>query len=189
MTTTMRPARRRGTRALAAAVVAGSLALAAAGCGESGDYAVPDRVCGVPVDAGTLSPLLPDGEKLTESRRDKGPESKSCRVTVDDTLVVYLAGDITDRGTDAVSPADRGLRRLGEPALVQGVGDKAAVADGGAKAMASCTYKGEPRQFVGLVQLEADDPVPTKTPERRDALLAFLKSWFPAAGEAQGCAT
>jgi hypothetical protein len=187
--TTMRPARRRGTRALVAAAVAGALALLAAGCGESGGYAVPDRVCGVPVDADTLGPLLPDGEKVTESHRDKGRESGSCRVTVDDTLVLYLAGDITDPGTDAVSLQDRGLRRLGEPALVQGVGDRAAVADGGAKAMASCTYEGEPRQFVGLVQLESDDPVPAKTADRRDALLAFLKSWFPAAGKAQGCAS
>ncbi|WLW53906.1 hypothetical protein [Streptomyces sp. YU58] len=188
MTTTMRLGQRRGGRALAAAGVAGALALVAVGCGGSEGYAVPDRVCGVPVDADTLSPLLPDGEKLTENHRDKGPGSESCRVTVDDTLVLYLAGDITDRGTDAVSLADRGLRRLGEPALVQGVGDRAAVADGGAKAMASCTYEGEPRQFVGLVQLESDAPVPAETAERRDALLAFLKSWFPAAGKAQGCA-
>jgi hypothetical protein len=166
---------------------AGALALAAVGCGESRDYAVPDRVCGVPVDADTLSPLLPDGEKLAESRRDKGRGSESCRLEVDDSLVLYLAGDVTDRGTDAVSLDDRGLRRLGDPALVEGVGDAAAVADGGAKAVVEGTYEGEPREFVALVQLEDEEPVPTETSERRKALLAFLKSWFPAAGQAQGC--
>jgi hypothetical protein len=168
--------------------VAGALSVATVGCGGPGDYTVPDRVCGVPVDADALSPLLPDGEKLAESRTDKGRGSVSCRVSVDDSLVLYLAGDVTDRGTDVVSLGDRGLQRLGDPALVAGVGDAAAVADGGAKAMAECTDQGEPRAFVGLVQLEGEEPVPAKTPERRDALLAFLKSWFPAAGKAQSCA-
>jgi hypothetical protein len=163
------------------------LSLAAAGCGKSRDYAVPDRVCGVPVDAGALSPLLPDGGKLTERRRDKGPGSVSCRVSVGDSLVLYLAADVTDRGTDAVSLRDRGLRGLGHPALVDGVGDTAAVADDGAKAMAECTHEGAPRLFVGLVELAADDPVPAKTPQRREALLAFLTSRFPAAAGAQGC--
>jgi hypothetical protein len=68
------------------------------------------------------------------------------------------------------------------------VDDTAAVADGGAEAMAECAYAGEPGEFVALVQLEAEDPVPEETSERRDALPAFLTSWFPAAGKAQGCA-
>ncbi|MER6346039.1 hypothetical protein ACWC10_22820 [Streptomyces sp. NPDC001595] len=189
---TARRARCRGTRAPAAAgptVLAGLLAVALVGCGESRsrDYAVPDRVCGVRVDADALSPLLPAGARLTQSRTDKGRGSVSCRVSVDDSLVLYLSGDVTDRGTDVVSLEDRGLRRLGDPALVEGVGDVAAVADGGAKAAAECAYRGAPREFVGLVQLESEDPVPSETEERRDALLAFLTSWFPAAGQAQGC--
>lgn len=175
---------RRGAGVLA---TAGVLAVALTGCGESGDYAVPDRVCGVPVDAGALSPLLPNGEKVDESPVDKGPESVSCRVRVDDSLVVHLSGDITDRDTSAVSLEDRGLARLGNPALTEGVGDVAAVADIGAKAMADCAYEGEPRQFVGLVQLPGENPVPADAAERRNALLAFLKSWFPAAARAQGC--
>ncbi|MFJ5260465.1 hypothetical protein ACIQAC_08300 [Streptomyces sp. NPDC088387] len=179
-----------GSRPLVTAVAAAVLAVTASGCGDSGDsgdYAVPGTVCDVPVDPDALSPLLPDGGKLTDSRTDKGRGSVSCRVSVDDSLVLYLAGDVTDPGTDAVSLEDRGLVRLGDPALVEGAGDTAAVADGGAKAMARCTAGGEPREFVGLVQLEGEDPVPTGTDERRDALAAFLKSWFPAAAEAQGC--
>lgn len=186
---TRRRAGRGGTRALVAATAAGVLAVAVAGCGDSGDRAVPGRVCGVPVDADALAPLLPGDGKVADRRTDKGAGSVSCRVSVDGSPVLYLAGDVTDPGTGAraVSLADRGLRRLGNPALVEGAGDTAAVADGGAKATAQCTRQGRARDFVGLVQLEGEDPVPAGTEERRDALLAFLKSWFPAAARAQGC--
>jgi hypothetical protein len=171
-------------RALA---LAGVLTVAVAGCGTSREYAVPDRLCGVPVAADALSPLLRDGEKLAESSRNEGRGSVSCRVSVDNSLVLYLAGDVTNRGAAGVSPENQGLRRLGNPALVEGVGDAAAVADRGAKAMVMCTYQDEPREFVGLVQLEGEDLVPAETSQRRDALLALLKSWFPAAAEADGC--
>ncbi|AWT43961.1 MULTISPECIES: hypothetical protein [Streptomyces] len=180
---------RGGTRALVAAVTAGVLAVGVAGCGDSGDRAVPGRVCGVPVDADALAPLLPDDGKVADRRTDKGGGSVSCRVSVNGSPVLHLAGDVTDPGTGAraVSLADRGLGRLGNPALVEGAGDTAAVADRGAKAAARCTWQGRDHDFVGLVQLEGEDPVPAGTEDRRDALLAFLKSWFPAAARAQGC--
>ncbi|MFI9818238.1 hypothetical protein [Saccharothrix variisporea] len=146
---------------------------------------MPDQVCGVKVDSGVLSPLLPKGKQLGQSRQDKGPGSVSCRVTVDDSLVLYLAQDLTDPGTDAME--SRGLQRMGDPADVEGVGDRAAVADRGAKAVVECTHEGRPRLFVGLVQLERAEPVPADTRERRDAVLAFLKSWFPAAVSGLGC--
>ncbi|WP_431903020.1 hypothetical protein [Amycolatopsis thermoflava] len=153
--------------------------LAVGGCAADRGYAVPDHVCGVPVDAAALAPLLPGGEGLTESFTDKGQGSVSCRLSVDGSTVLYLAADLTDRGTAAVSLDDEGLRRLGNPVLVDGAGDVTAVADRGTKAAAECTHAGQPRLFVGLVQSEAAPP--------RDALLTFLASWLPAARAALGC--
>ncbi|MEU0464381.1 hypothetical protein ABZ215_10285 [Amycolatopsis sp. NPDC006131] len=161
------------------AVLAIAGLLAVAGCASERGYAVPDRVCGVPVDSAALAPLLPDGEGIGESFTDKAQGSVSCRLSVDGSTVLYLAADVTDRGTAAVSLDDDGLRRLGNPVLVDGAGDVTAVADRGAKAMAECTHAGQPRLFVGLVQSEAAQP--------RDVLLAFLASWFPAARAAAGC--
>ncbi|MEV5301534.1 hypothetical protein [Amycolatopsis methanolica] len=91
------------------------------------------------------APLLPGGEGITESFTDKGQGSVSCRLSVDGSTVLYLAADVTDRGTPAVSPDDDGPWRLGNPELVDGVGDVTAVADRGAKAAAECAHAGQPR--------------------------------------------
>lgn len=51
------------------------------------DYAVPQDLCGVAVDAGDLGPFLPDGKEITV--RDKsGGGTKVCEVVVDDKLAL-----------------------------------------------------------------------------------------------------
>ncbi|MFJ2892648.1 hypothetical protein ACIO53_42125 [Streptomyces sp. NPDC087305] len=162
------------------------LVLATAGCTDSGSraYSVPDEVCGVAVDSDLLSPFLPDGKKLTQRAYDAGQESPRCRLSVDGKLVVYLTGDVVPADTDPVKVQDRALVRLGNPASVD-IGDSARVADNGALAVAKCTYKGQQRKFVTLVQLQKK--VPAKTSQRRDALSSFLKSYFPKAMAKQGC--
>ncbi|WP_052489073.1 hypothetical protein [Streptomyces sp. 150FB] len=129
---------------------------------------------------------MPDGKKLTQQASDAGPESPRCRLVVDRKDVVYIAGDVIPSDTDPVKVDERGLLRMGNPAPVA-IGDEGRLADKGALAVARCTYKGEQRKFVALVQLELQESLPEKTPERRDALAAFLRSYFPKAMEKQGC--
>ncbi|MFJ3897829.1 MULTISPECIES: hypothetical protein [unclassified Streptomyces] len=171
-------------RRTAAAVT--MLVLATAGCTDSGSraYTVPDTVCGVAVDSDLLSPLLPDGEKLTQRAYDAGQESPRCRLSVDGKLVVYLTGDVVAADTDPLKVQDRALVRLGNPAAVD-IGDGARVADNGALAVARCAYEGRQSKFVTLVQLQKK--VPAKTSQRRDALRSFLESYFPKAMAKQGC--
>ncbi|MFF8025198.1 hypothetical protein ACFZDJ_29750 [Streptomyces sp. NPDC007896] len=136
------------------------------------------------VDSDSLSPLLPNGKKLTEKSYDAGPESPRCRLLVDQKLVVYLSGDVVAGDTDPIKVQDRALVRLGSPAAAD-IGDDAVIADRGAMAVAGCTYKGKQQKFAVLVQLEKN--VPEKVSERRDALRSFLRSYFPKAMEKQGC--
>ncbi|MFD7167731.1 MULTISPECIES: hypothetical protein [Streptomyces] len=167
-----------------AAIAAAALALPLTACGGSRDYAVPKQVCGVPLDSGLLSPLLSSGERLSQDKYDTGRESPRCRLDVDKQTVVYLKGDVIDTKTDPIEVNNQLLQRLGNPTPVA-VGEGGRVADSGAIAFANCTYQGKPQRFVAYVELSK--PVPEKTSERRDALVAFLRAYLPAAMKAQGC--
>ncbi|GAA2655962.1 hypothetical protein GCM10010307_69110 [Streptomyces vastus] len=167
-----------------AAIGAAVILLTATACTESRDYTVPDAACGVTVGADVLSPFLPRGENLTQRTYDAGPESPRCRLSVDNKLIVYISGDVVPEDTDPIKVQDRALVRLGSPATVD-IGDDARVADNGAMAVAACTYEGDQRKFVVLIQLERE--IPEKTSERRDALQSVLRSYFPKAMEKQGC--
>ncbi|UNS96744.1 hypothetical protein MMF93_09630 [Streptomyces tubbatahanensis] len=85
----------RKTAALALAA-AGLLSLV--GCSGGGrEYAVPDRICDVPMPSSAVEPLLPDGEKLHQSRRlidDDGTVTGCQTAVVDGPLAVSV--DITE---------------------------------------------------------------------------------------------
>ncbi|GHE99615.1 hypothetical protein GCM10017786_36020 [Amycolatopsis deserti] len=174
-------------RAFALAGVAAALAVTVAGCEQSREYAVPERVCGVPVDPAVLAPLLPGGEQIADRSTDLGAGSGSCRVEVDNSTVLYLGHGVAPRDWDVLAEEGWKLANRGNPTPVAGVGKAAAVANDGAQASAECTYEGEPRLFVGFVGLERAEPVPEEIPARRDALVAFLKAWLPVAATAAGC--
>ncbi|WP_248003159.1 hypothetical protein HEP84_56685 [Streptomyces sp. RLB1-33] len=103
---------------------------------------------------------------------------------MDQNLVVYLSGDVVAGDIDPIKVQDQALVRLGNPATAD-IGDEAVIADRGAMAVASCTYKGKRQKFAVLIQLQKN--VPEKTSERRNALRSFLRSYFPKAMEKQGC--
>ncbi|WP_432087519.1 MULTISPECIES: hypothetical protein [unclassified Streptomyces] len=71
-----------------------ALVVTASGCSQPEEavraFEVPNSLCGTPVSADLLSPLLPaGGEKLEVKRRDSPVgDSLSCSVVVDDTLVL-----------------------------------------------------------------------------------------------------
>ncbi len=175
----------RFVRVVCCAVGTAVLLLTASGCGSSRDYAVPDSVCGVPAASQALSPLLPDGKKLVQDHyASEPPERRRCRVYVDHTLVVWLAGDITDASTDPLKVNEENLLREGHPARVD-IADRATLADSGAIAVARCTFKGKPHNFAVEVQLGTD--YPKKPEERRKALLKFFRAYVPAAVKKQGC--
>ena len=75
--------RNKTARAVVAASVV-ALTSALAGCSGGGrTYAVPDKVCGVPVKKSALSPLLPDGKKVWEKPARSVDSNRGCDVVVD----------------------------------------------------------------------------------------------------------
>ncbi|MFK8906129.1 hypothetical protein [Streptomyces sp. YS-3] len=147
---------------------------------------MPDALCGVPVGAKPLAPLLPDGQKLDQSRKDLGPRSSVCALSVDNKQTVYLTDDVTDAATDPVAVQHSTLVRMGNPQKAA-IGDDARIADQGGVAVSACAYEGRRQKFVTLVDLTSPHPVPERTAERRKALEEFLRAYLPKALEARGC--
>ncbi|MFF2203887.1 hypothetical protein [Streptomyces sp. NPDC058145] len=72
------------------AVPAVGLAMTACSPGASSakrEYAVPSSLCGTPVPASALEPLLPAGKKIS-SRKSGSPGYARCQVSVDGQLVL-----------------------------------------------------------------------------------------------------
>ncbi|MEU6088467.1 hypothetical protein ABZ865_16875 [Streptomyces sp. NPDC047085] len=171
--------RRSSGRLLATGTVACAVILSSTACSGGGrDYAVPGDLCGVTVDSKLISPLLPDGKKLTQRSSDAGATSPRCRVSVDDNLVLYVSSDLVPPGTDPLKVQDRGLQRLGHPSPAD-VGDAARVADRGAMAVADCTRRGGKERIATLIQLEKEHPKDAS--QRRKDLTQLLRAYLPKA--------
>ncbi|MFI9250401.1 hypothetical protein [Streptomyces sp. NPDC053069] len=171
--------RRSSGRLLATGALACAVLLSSTACSKGGrDYAVPGDLCGVAVDSQLVSPLLPDGKKLTQRSSDAGATSRRCRVSVDDNLVLYISSDLVSPDTDPLKVQDRGLQRLGHPAPAD-IGDAARVADRGAMAVADCTTGGDKKRIATLIQLGKEHPEDTS--QRRKDLTQLLRAYLPKA--------
>ncbi|WP_159072800.1 hypothetical protein [Streptomyces glaucescens] len=87
MSARLTPSRQRGMVVVPAVAV---LVAALSGCGgdeSRRDYAIPENLCGIAVDADDLGQFLPDGEDVTE-REKSGGGTKVCEVVVDDKLAL-----------------------------------------------------------------------------------------------------
>ncbi|WP_405635069.1 hypothetical protein OHB53_16120 [Streptomyces sp. NBC_00056] len=158
---------------------------AAACTGSPGrDYAVPQAACGVQVGSKLLSPLLPDGKKLTQRDYNFGPTQPRCELKVDGNLVIHVSGDVVPAGTDVVAVNERGMRGLGHPAAAN-IGQDARIADRGALAVDRCVYGGKQQKFVADIELKKQ--AIQDVPERRDALRRLMKAYLPAAMKGVGC--
>ena len=171
--------RRPSGRMLATSTLVCAVMLSSTACSEGGrDYAAPGDLCGVTVDSQLVSPLLPDGKKLTQRSSDAGAASPRCRVSVDDNLVLYISSDLVSPGTDPLKVQDRGLQRLGNPSPAD-VGDAARVADRGAMAVADCIRRGGKERIATLIQLEKE--YPQDASQRRKDLTQLLRAYLPKA--------
>ncbi|MET9108330.1 hypothetical protein [Streptomyces zhihengii] len=105
---TARPGRVR--RVAGAAVVAASLALAGTACSgdaEKRSFTVPSDLCGTPVPAAALDPVLPtSGEKLTADAKSREVGDTHCRVAVDGESVLSVFSE--RRADPSVAKVARG---------------------------------------------------------------------------------
>ncbi|WP_437059885.1 hypothetical protein [Streptomyces sp. enrichment culture] len=136
------------------------------------------------MDSDLLSSFLPDGEKLAQDSYGHDVVSPRCRVTVDESLIMHISGDVVEPDTDPIQVKERGLLRLGNPSPAD-VGDAARVADRGAMAVADCTRDDEPMRFVAMIELQKE--IPEETSKRRSDLTQLLGDYFPKAMAAVNC--
>ncbi|WP_406052284.1 hypothetical protein OG280_37485 [Streptomyces virginiae] len=137
------------------------------------------------VDSALTAPLLPPGAKLEQSTHAARPHAPRCELTVDKNTVLTVKGDVTTPDEDVMGGIGQRLASSGDPAQID-VGDAARVADSMAVAVARCTYKGKPGQFV----VEIYPPIKASdVPARREALTRLMTVYFPAAQKAVGCAS
>ncbi|MCT4354060.1 hypothetical protein M5362_13060 [Streptomyces sp. Je 1-79] len=92
---------------LTAATIA--VVLTGAGCGageETRGFEVPKALCGTPIDAKLLEPVLPkSGQKISEELSDKIQGIRRCRVSVDGELVLSASTEWWGKGTTTVKVA------------------------------------------------------------------------------------
>ncbi|MFI1225593.1 MULTISPECIES: hypothetical protein [unclassified Streptomyces] len=160
-----------------------ALFVGATGCGGPDAFKVSEA-CGTKVDPDLIGRLLPRGEKLKTKDTFSEPKQPRCEFEVDGKDTVNLRGDVVETGFDPLKVTERSMRRLGNPAPADGIGDGATIADHGAMAVQACTYQGEKSQYV----LDIDGVEhPADTAKRRRVLEEFLRSQLPVAMEAEGC--
>ncbi|MFJ3616469.1 hypothetical protein [Streptomyces hydrogenans] len=87
-----------------------ALVLLASGCSQPTEetkraFQVPDSLCGTPVPAELLSPLLPAGGEKIEEEKKVGNGYFSCKVSVDGTDVLHASWSWWGEGTGATKVA------------------------------------------------------------------------------------
>ncbi|MGC5535639.1 hypothetical protein [Streptomyces sp. SR-10] len=179
----MRSTKKNLTMPVRGAALLAAVAVGAAGCSSQKKFEVSD-LCGRKVDSALVAPFLPEGETLEVNGNLSAPEQPRCKVSVDGELYLYVRGNIDEPDFDPLKATERSMRRLGNPAPADGIGDGATIADHGAMAVRACTYKGEKSQYI--LDIDGVDR-PKDTAERRGALEKLLRAHLPVLMEAEGC--
>ncbi|MFJ7329345.1 hypothetical protein ACIQVN_24285 [Streptomyces cyaneofuscatus] len=179
----MRTTRKDLTMPARGAALLAAVAVGAAGCSSQKTFEVSE-LCGRKVDSALVAPFLPEGETLKVDDGISAPEQPRCQVYVDGKLSLYVRGNVEEPDFDLLKATERSMRRLGNPAPADGIGDGATVADHGAMAVQACTYKGKKSQYI--LEIDGVDN-PKDIAERREALVKLLRAHLPVIMAAEGC--
>lgn len=177
---------RRGAGASALALV---LTLSAVGCSDGGrDFAVPEKLCGTPVDQDALDPFLPpEGEKLTEKDRALVTSDTGCTVRVDGHDAVTFGQAALDKRIDPVNSLKEDLLKHVAPLRDLPVKGKGAYADTGAVLLAECGAKGTEHLLLEFRFGTDDARYPEDVKERRKAIQRLVADVAPPAVKKRGC--
>ncbi|GHD43454.1 hypothetical protein [Streptomyces galbus] len=88
----------RVNRKIATACVLVSILVGCSTDSNKKEYASPEALCEVPVDAGVLSKLLPPGEKIAVQERNPTPHRKRCQVNVDGRVALIASQEWWEDG-------------------------------------------------------------------------------------------
>jgi hypothetical protein len=128
-----------------------------AGCSEADqkqEYRVPKSLCGISIDQGALSQLLPPGRKISFEEKNPVPSRKRCQLNVDQKAALMSSQEWWEEGTNIVEVA-QGIPQL-KSAKLTGDGNYLLTGSGAAK-KAHCSSVEHPgRDLFVTVQAYAD---------------------------------
>ncbi|MCF6526400.1 hypothetical protein [Streptomyces sp. JJ36] len=162
-----------------------TLAVAVAGCGEKQEYAVPEKVCGVPLEEGTVALLLPEGEHLAERGTPLPAHHDYCRLLVDRGRALTVTFSPTRTLHDPMG--DRSAYAFTRRAEMRDLPlpGEGALGDDSAVVAARCGGSG-PGYLT--IDFYADKDVVRDTARRRAALREFALAYTSGARKKAGCA-
>ncbi|MER6849425.1 MULTISPECIES: hypothetical protein [Streptomyces] len=136
------------------------------------EYRVPKSLCGISVDQGALSQLLPPGKKISFQEKNPVPSRARCQVNVDQKAALMSSQEWWEEGTDIVEVA-QGIPQL-KSAKLTGDGNYLLTGSGAVK-KAHCSSADHPgRELFVTVQAYADEVDDSAAMER--LITAYTRS-------------
>lgn len=161
------------------------MAMAAVGCSAGGpEYAVPETVCGVPLQGGVVSPLLPGDKEVTEQGEALPAKYDVCRLVVENKTALKVT---FSPEKEFYHPVDEyaDLRHPGWKAIhdlpFEG---KGAVGDYNVMIIAECGAKGFPYL---IAEVSVPENVSGDVVQRRADVQEFTEKYVSGAKEKLGC--
>ncbi|MFE5209688.1 hypothetical protein [Streptomyces sp. NPDC056600] len=148
---------------------------------------MPRKLCGTPIGADRLTPLLGGGDTVREwtSGGFREPSSTAwCVVYVGRKEVLQLYFSSGGGKPDLMALARSGPTfGLFDPRPVHGIGERAVLANDGAIAVTSCRDSGGADSFLLALKM-TDSPV---TPRRERHVERFMRAYMPATVKSLHC--
>ncbi|KAA6211233.1 hypothetical protein [Streptomyces filamentosus] len=175
-------------RRLAAALLAGGLAVSLTGCGGGREYTVPDAACGVPLDEKKLDPFLVDGKTFKvvgDSLTDMEKKTQvRCDLSVDDWLVVSFEVNKVDKLYDPLAESES--FRFVHPAKVENLPFPGLGAVGDRTSMISTKCAGPGADYL-VMEARLSTKIEGDVAERRKSIEALTVDLVPKVKKALGC--
>ncbi|GAA3376380.1 hypothetical protein GCM10020367_47850 [Streptomyces sannanensis] len=156
-------------------------------CSSSAEEPIPERICGTPVDADLVRPLLEPLGKIDEYNEvdRKTAKTAPCLILVDEKATLRFRFSWHGGAVDPVKKATSidSVITLNDPARAD-IGYNAAVGSDGAIATTACRTSGGDHFTLSLLLPRA----PKNDKDTRTAIEAFMRAYMRETVKTLGCA-
>lgn len=163
-----------------------ALTVALVGCSGGGrGYAIPAKVCGIPVQKSSIAPLLPDGSELREVPGGTSGTDKGCDVLVDDRTTLSVYQEYVDKPYDPMADLESHKFTHRAPFRKLPFPGKGAVGDDNSMISTKC---GRPEIAYLIVDIRGDKKVNSDVKQRRKDIQRFTELVVPNIKQKLNCA-
>ncbi|UNO40501.1 hypothetical protein [Streptomyces sp. MST-110588] len=151
------------------------------------DYSIPDRICGSPVDAALVSPLLPPGEKFTQHYpgEDDMHGSIPCTIGIDEKTALMIRKETHPDKIDALATASLSYMHLRNPRR-DSLNPNLAIADNGGVSTSKCRADKKATYFT--LRVISSKMQPEDVDKQRADIKRFIEAYERVARLAAKCA-